>query len=164
MDHCCNGGCHPLAQSLQEMEFERGIWGCAINNQKERLFRLIEQGTDVNAQDKYGFTALHYAARNGNREICVMLLKFGADISVPTRNGGSTPLHRAAFMGHLDIVKLMCSYADVEVIGLPDADGQTCLHSAARGKQSSTFQWLLNEYPELLSIRDNYGKTADELK
>lgn len=57
-----------------------------------------------------------------------MLLNLGADISAVTRNGEATPLHRAAFMGHLDIVKLFCSHSRIEVIALQDSVGQTCLH------------------------------------
>lgn len=57
MGHFCDG-CHLLTQNFQEMEFDRGIWGCAINNRKDRLLKLIEQGVNVNERDKYGFTAL----------------------------------------------------------------------------------------------------------
>ncbi|KAM7543177.1 hypothetical protein Aperf_G00000004618 [Anoplocephala perfoliata] len=160
--HCCNSDCHPFAQTFQEMEFDRGIWSCAIYDKQDRLLHLLQRGADVNEQDKFGYTALHYAARNGRLEICNILLKNGADITIATRSGGATALHRAAFSGHLDIVKLLCSYAKDDIASLLDSDGQTCLHSAARGKQSSVYQWLLSEHPELYPITDKNNETAED--
>lgn len=48
--------------------------------------------------DNAGYTALHYAARTGNTDICKMLLYNGADINATT-NGKATPLHKAAAAG-----------------------------------------------------------------
>lgn len=50
-------------------------------------------------RDNFDYTALHYAARNGNEDICHLLLEEGkADVNAVTK-GGSTALHRAAMMG-----------------------------------------------------------------
>ena len=50
-------------------------------------------------RDNCDYTALHYAARNGNEEICQLLLDEGkADVNARTKSG-STALHRAAMMG-----------------------------------------------------------------
>lgn len=54
-------------------------------------------------RDNCDYTALHYAARNGNMEICKLLLNDGkADINAVTK-GGATALHRAAMMGEFYI-------------------------------------------------------------
>ncbi|KAL5961782.1 Ankyrin repeat domain-containing protein 39 [Taenia solium] len=157
----------PCAQTLQEMDFERGPWGCAIYGKTDRLLQLLERGIEVDARDAYGFTPLHYAAKNGRLEICQMLLARGANVAATTRCGKATPLHRAAYSGNLSIVQLLCSYAkqngDVPLVSMLDADGQTCLHAAARGNASSVFQWLSKEFPQITPIRDNAGKTAEDL-
>lgn len=50
-------------------------------------------------RDNFGYTALHYAARSGNEEICKMLIELGsADVNAVTK-GGATALHRSAMMG-----------------------------------------------------------------
>lgn len=50
-------------------------------------------------RDNYDYTALHYAARAGDLEICKLLLDEGrAEVNAVTK-GGATPLHRAASMG-----------------------------------------------------------------
>ncbi|GBO99290.1 Ankyrin repeat domain-containing protein 39 [Eumeta japonica] len=68
--------------------------------------------------DNCDYTALQYAARNGNVDICKLLLSEGkADIDAVTK-GGATALHRAAMMVKL----LIDSNANVE---LKDEDGQT---------------------------------------
>ena len=40
---------------------------------------LIEAGADVNATAAGGYTPLHIAASNGNREMVILLLESGAD-------------------------------------------------------------------------------------
>lgn len=50
-------------------------------------------------RDNYNYTALHYAARAGDLEICELLLIEGrAEVNAVTK-GGATPLHRASSMG-----------------------------------------------------------------
>lgn len=70
---------------------------------------LISKGANVKAQDLRGETVLHHAASvNNNREIIELLLKHGADI-----NAGApsfTPLHRAAYMGAAENVKVLISH------------------------------------------------------
>ena len=53
-------------QSLEEMEFERGIWGAAREGENERLVSLLDKGVEPSSRDSSGYTALHYAARAGH--------------------------------------------------------------------------------------------------
>ncbi|EUB59692.1 Ankyrin repeat domain-containing protein 39 [Echinococcus granulosus] len=165
--HVCQIRATPCSQTLEEMDFERGPWNCAIFGETDRLLQLLGRGVEVDSRDSFGFTPLHYAAKNGKLEICKVLLAHGANVAATTRCGKATPLHRAAYSGNLSIVQLLCSHAkqngDVSLVGMLDADGQTCLHAAARGSSSPVFHWLSNEYPELVPIRDNAGKAAGEL-
>jgi ankyrin repeat protein len=49
-------------------------------NNTEEARKLIEKGADANSRTSpIGWSALHYAARNGNVEIIQLLLKAGAD-------------------------------------------------------------------------------------
>jgi len=58
-NHC---GCHHMgvaSQSLEEMEFERGLWQAAIDNDLKKAENMISRDTDcVNSKDKSGYTAL----------------------------------------------------------------------------------------------------------
>ncbi|HPF16804.1 MAG TPA: ankyrin repeat domain-containing protein [Thermotogota bacterium] len=60
---------------------------------------LIEQGAQLAHQDSDGFTALHYAAKNGHLEVVKMLVERGADLNVyPDESKfyrGETPLNSA---------------------------------------------------------------------
>ena len=63
-------------QSLDELDWERGIWGSAVAGNLEKvryrrnritekpLKKVQKKIKDINRQDRYGFTALHYAVRN----------------------------------------------------------------------------------------------------
>lgn len=53
----------------------------------------------VTAPDNAGYTALHYAARNGNLDTCKILIQYGADINALTKSARATPLHKAAASG-----------------------------------------------------------------
>ena len=55
-----------------------------------------------------------------------MLLKNGANPNIATNTGGVTPLHRAAYSGHNDIVLLLLQYKANPTFS--DADGKIALH------------------------------------
>jgi ankyrin repeat protein len=59
------------------------------NTDFRKIFRLLEEGVDVNAQDKDGITALMWAIFKGNKHIVEMLLKKGADPNVKDKKGTS---------------------------------------------------------------------------
>jgi ankyrin repeat protein len=50
-----------------------------------------------------GFTALHYAARDGYTDAAVLLLNSGMDINMPTEGDKSTPMVIAAINGQYDL-------------------------------------------------------------
>ncbi|MCS6921895.1 MAG: ankyrin repeat domain-containing protein, partial [Elioraea sp.] len=55
-------------------------------------------------------TPLHLVAARGDREMCKVLIQFGADVRASDGNG-TTPLHLAAREGHADVCRLLVSSA-----------------------------------------------------
>lgn len=45
-------------QSLSELDFERGLWGAALEGDVSRLKNLLDRGHAVDSTDNYGYTAL----------------------------------------------------------------------------------------------------------
>eukprot|EP01104_Vermistella_antarctica_P017896 TRINITY_DN6456_c0_g1_i2.p1 TRINITY_DN6456_c0_g1~~TRINITY_DN6456_c0_g1_i2.p1 ORF type:complete len:1006 (+),score=242.28 TRINITY_DN6456_c0_g1_i2:497-3514(+) len=45
------------------------------------------KNVQINATDRYGFTALHAAAKGGHIDVCSLLLDHGADLSIQTHSG-----------------------------------------------------------------------------
>jgi ankyrin repeat protein len=56
---------------------------------------LIDQGVDVGAQDRYGYTPLHFAARGRRPEIIQILIDAGAPLDVKTLDRPQTPFFLA---------------------------------------------------------------------
>ena len=56
-------------QTLDEVDFERGIWAAARDGEGARVMELLGRGTHPSVQDTSGYTALHYAARAGHGDI-----------------------------------------------------------------------------------------------
>lgn len=137
-DNCkCHKQSQPAQQTLSDMDFDRGIWNAgessfrlditlyiqnksksltkcklisfpAIYNELERVREFIKKGQAM-ARDDCDYTALHYAARNGNEQICKVLLEEGkVDVNAVTK-AGATALHRAAMMGKTWISHIVIS-------------------------------------------------------
>lgn len=164
MSHCDNHSCHStgtsVCQTLDELDFERGIWYAAQYGDLERVKKLISQGCYVDIKDKSGYTALHYAARAGHLDVCKYLLTKGADINAVTKCGEATSLHRAASVGKYEIVKFLIeNRADVS---RKDTDGKTVLHRAAESQNDKVIRLLLDTCPDLKNVKDCKEKTALE--
>ncbi|KAG7450619.1 ankyrin [Guyanagaster necrorhizus] len=86
------------------------LHGLAVSNQIARLAALLKEELelDLDAQDEYGYTALHLAADRGNTAIVKILLDQGANAALKDSDGFSAS-ELARIAGHSDIVQLLSS-------------------------------------------------------
>ncbi len=82
------------------------IHAAALFGDLKAINQHIRAGSDLNAKDDYGSTALIIAATFGKTEVARVLIEAGADLNI-TNNDGSTALHSAAFLGRTEIVKAL---------------------------------------------------------
>ncbi|XP_069476362.1 ankyrin repeat domain-containing protein 39 [Ambystoma mexicanum] len=158
--HVSSAAPRSVHQTLEEMDFERGIWSAAMDGDLGRVKKFIELGTDPSLPDKSGYTALHYASRQGHLSICELLLTSGAHCNAQT-HGGATPLHRASYCGHNEVAQLLLSHgAKPETV---DDDGMTCLHKAAEKGHADLCDLLVQHSPVLKTIQDRKSRRASDL-
>ncbi|KAG0368334.1 Ankyrin repeat domain-containing protein 39 [Gamsiella multidivaricata] len=132
--HICNHSPSSIAENLDEIEFSRSIHAACISNNLTRVQTILSKGNSrgvspANALDTAGYTALHYASRAGNKEICTLLLNAGADIDAKTPELGATPLMRAVQQNHIAIARLLVSYG--ASIDDHNADQENVFHIVA---------------------------------
>ena len=84
-------------------------------NTAEVCVRLAA-GTDPDAADKKGNTALHLAAYEGHEEVIVALAEGGADLDSKNQQR-ATPLLRAAGNGQSGVVKLLLGWSRQGCLG-----------------------------------------------
>lgn len=78
-------------------------------NNNNRLLKFLLSRTDkvnINIGNKNGWTALHEAAKTGNKKAVKLLCKYHADLSVTDCNG-YTPIHIAAMYKYDSCIKVM---------------------------------------------------------
>ncbi len=123
----------------------------------ETVKRLLSEGTDVNATDMHGRTALIEAAWSGNLEVAEFLIKKGADVNA-SDSAGYTALMRASEEGHLPLVKILIKNgADVNARG--KVRGTTSLMLAAENGHKKIIELLIDSGANVNAI-DQYEETA----
>lgn len=136
------------------------IWSAALNGDLGRVKYFIQKATDPSQPDSAGYTALHYASRNGHYAVCQFLLESGAKCDAQT-HGGATALHRASYCGHTEIARLLLSHGSNP--WLVDNDGMTSLHKAAEKGHEDICSLLLQHSPALKAVRDRKARLACDL-
>ena len=83
----------------------------AVAGKVELLSWLIENGADINHQDRNGWSALHFAVQEKHVQVVNNLLTNGAAVDLKDTYG-NTPLWRATFdaRGHYDIVLILAHH------------------------------------------------------
>ena len=118
---------------------------------------LLAKGSDVNAAQGDGMTALHWAADRGDAALATLLLRARANVKATTRIGGYAPLHVAAKNGSAPIVRaLLGAGADARAT---TTDGVTALHFAAMGGDASIVTMLAKAGGDVNAAEPSMGET-----
>ena len=134
----------------------------------------IDSDSDLNVQDKYGFTplihaacntTLIYAIKSNTIEIVKLLLEYGADVNKQDKYGNTALIH-AASNDNCEVVEILLDYdADIDK---QNNDGYTALIWAAFNNNRKMVELLLDYYADefILNGEDKsfYNYLNDENK
>ena len=139
----------------KQSEADYALIDAAVENNLEGVKQLLAAGADVDTKVGgfiRGWTPLHFAARDGHKEVVEVLIAKGADVNAKDDEEGETPLHNAAYEGHKEIAELLIA-AGANVSAISDG-GITPLYIATELGNPKTAALL----------RKHGGKTGEELK
>ena len=88
---------------------ENTIFDAAIYGQSELIKEYVNQGKDMDLQDEFGATLLHYSLQSGHTEISKFLVISEADVNIIDKEG-LTPLDWARWMNQVETAKLIREY------------------------------------------------------
>lgn len=133
-----------------------------IHGHLETMAVLLDHEVKADLRDFRGWTALLYAAYQGNEKGAKLLIEHGANVNEGTPEQ-RTSLILAAMCGNLEAAKLLISHgANVDHA---DKDGNTALMWAVRQGDDESIQikQLLITHHANLELVNNKGKTAEML-
>jgi ankyrin repeat protein len=129
----------------------------AAAGDEAKLQSFIQSGIDINVTNKYGYSALMWAAGQGRSNIVQSLLSRGAVID-KTSSDGSTALFFAAQEGRMNVVPLLL--AKGASLKARKADGWTPFICAAAYNQVELLEFFLLEKGVDVEETDKQGDTA----
>ena len=118
---------------------------------------LISQGCDVMDKDDDGQTVLHYACNTGQLELAQYLPDNYPDMLTIRDKLGQSPFLHSGFSGSVELVKYLI-FRGSDVYD-KDNDGWTILHEACKEGKLELVQYLVENYPDMLTIRDKSGQS-----
>jgi ankyrin repeat protein len=123
----------------------------AQNGNVAQVVRLLEEGVDINAVDRWGKTAFGAACLRGHRDVMRVLIERGginihkAEEADDGTTGRYTPVFRAAEAGYADIVDLLLDHGADSNVALWAAAGrghkEVMQRVLFRGADPSTVLW-----------------------
>lgn len=151
-----------LASFLAEKTVALTIFEAAATGKLNNIIRLLARDPElVNAYSEDGFQPLGLACFFGHLEAAEFLVKAGAAINSPSRNGlKAAPIQSAAAAGHTRIVKMLLEHrADPNV---REQGGYTPLHAAAQNGDVVMIRILLYGGADL-DVKSDNGKSPLDL-
>ena len=141
-----------IALGWSSLAFCGEIHDAAKNGDLGRVKALVKESPDlVFSRDDDGWTALHYAALNGKKDVVELLLANKADVNAKAGNG-ATPLDIAAGHGHKGVTELLRRHGGQEYFSSE-------LHEAAQNGDLEKVKALLKDNPDLVFSKDSAGAT-----
>ena len=128
---------------------------CKSSDYKAVKFLLTLKDININAKNKYGNTALHFAVMKNNIDIAKHLLSNGAKVD-DKDNLKRTPLFFACTVGNFLMIEMLVDNgADVKI---RDIHGVSLLHLASKVGNTFIAEYLITKGVSA-KIKDKYGKS-----
>jgi len=109
---------------------ETEFWNAVLKNNIDDVKKLIEKfNINPNCTNNGGCTAMHTAAKKGNKELVILLAGYGGDIN-KVNNDSETPLHLAVQGCNEEIVRwLLLKGANIEIKNSANKTPEELAHS-----------------------------------
>lgn len=121
---------------------------------------LLEKGQDANIQNTDGNTALHCALQWRSKELIHFLMEHTKLDSDITNKKEEHYMHIAAAKWDLEIFKQFASTPPHRNLNMPDGNGETPLHIAARSENIDIVEYLLSIPSVAVNAKDKIGRTT----
>jgi outer membrane protein assembly factor BamB len=109
-----------LAQAVPTSDTD-ALLDAARTGNRARVVELLDRGVSVNAQSRYGVSALGFAADRGHFDIVRLLVERGAEVNVVDAFYGSRPIDFALRGGHVDIALYLLQHGSQGAVTLLNA-------------------------------------------
>ena len=148
---------HPYMMTIKDKRGKSPYLVAGFSGSVELVNFLISRGYDVMDKDSNGQTVLHNACDTGNVELVQYLVENYSYMLTIRDKEGQTPYLVTGFSGSVDLVKFLvsrgCDVTD------KDSGGWTVFHYACQGGKLKLAQYLVEKYPDILTIRDKTGQS-----
>ncbi|XP_060592387.1 ankyrin repeat domain-containing protein 49-like [Ruditapes philippinarum] len=129
-------------------------------NKFQSYWEMDEEDVDEESMEeiqKHPSKKILWAAENNKLDVVKELLNSDSSLTGTKDNDGYTPLHRASYNGHTDMVMLLLENgADINAT---TSDGWCPIHSASRWNQADVLSILLQSGANI-NAQTNSGQTA----
>lgn len=154
-----------LATQELENSGDSQLMMAAYDGDLDKMRRLVDQGHDVNQANKYGATALYFAAGGtrtqptlkGSTEAVKFLLQHGAKVNNKSSINGYTTLMAACSNRNAESVSLLLEYG--EDVNALTKDGRSALTIAADLLELEIVRLLLEHGARVNGYADKFGQT-----
>lgn len=149
----------------QDEKLNPELLAACMRNDTEGAIKLIEQAADPCCEDHRQWSPLIWAASHGNEALTRLFIKHNAaDVYKYDESQGKvkkkkhSPLHWAAFKGHLKVLWLLMAPPQNLSHHERDAMGNTALHQAAAGGALDCVKCLMAQGVDVFA-KNNRGHT-----
>ena len=82
----------------------------ALDGDVSKVKEMLDVGVPVDSENKFGWTALQYAAWKNRTDVTQLLLRRGADVNKRSGGNHETVLHSAAYYNSTDVIEVLLKH------------------------------------------------------